>query len=90
VIEPDDGWDVVFAYGSRTHLVYAPEEENKTLCGMTVPKFLDGHAHSPVWESDALMATAWHSGGPWRDLQDAVDHRVNCRRCLKAWRKRFG
>lgn len=86
----EDDFDVVYSHHSpKVHLVYVPEGEDRTLCGIRIPKFLDGHAHSPIWESDALMAHSRHNGGPWRDLQDAVDHRVNCERCLKVWGKRF-
>lgn len=84
-----DDFDVAYSGHSRViHLVYVPESERRTLCGIRIPKFLDGHAESPVWESDALMAHSRHNGGPWRDLQDAVNHRVNCQRCVKAWGKR--
>ena len=84
-------WDVVFSLHSpKVHLVFVPEGEHRTLCSIAVPKFLDGHAHSPIWESDALMATSRHNGGPWVNLQDAVNHRVNCKRCLRVWSKRFG
>ncbi len=83
-----DDLDVAYSGHSRViHLVCAPESEHRTLCGITVPKFLDGHAESPVWETGPVMEYPRHSA-PWRDLQDAVTNRVNCQRCLKAWGKR--
>ena len=86
----EDDFDIAYSGHSRViHLVYAPDGEQRTLCGIEIPAFMDGHTYSPIWQSGSVMEYPRHNGGPWHDLTDAVNHRINCKRCLRVWSKRF-